>query len=86
MMIITNFQIKYIKDRASMHKTPLFEEVFKDNEKFLTYAMQNLMDIEDELAFEKESKKISSDEQYQRMLERANKLRTPVTGVRKLCL
>ena len=31
MLIITNFQIKYLEDRASMQKTQLFEEVFDDN-------------------------------------------------------
>ena len=81
MMIITNFQIKYINDRASMHKTPFFEEVFEDNEILLTNVMQNLMDIEGELVFEKGRKKNISQEQYLRMLQRADRLKNPVEQI-----
>ena len=64
MMIIVKFQIKYMEYRASIDKTTLFEEVFEDNEILLTNVMQNLINIENELAFEKGSKKNISHEQY----------------------
>ena len=81
MMIIVKFQTKYMEDHASMHKTPLFEEVFNDNSLLLSNVMKNLMDIEDELAFEKGSKKNISHEQYLRMLQRADRLKNPVEQI-----
>ena len=55
MLIITNFQTKYIKEHASILKTEDFREIFEDNIIFLSNVLQNLIDVENELIFEKEA-------------------------------